>query len=231
MDKTKALLALAVLGLVAVALALVTSWPDAAESLVDTGPEQVVADDSAPEVASPVSAEEGRAPGAETETREEIATGRSQAQRQVRLQFRCETLKSNVAGVWRFMGLTIRIEDKAGQHLALCKTPSKAQIVSLPVDVERIAAHEFDDAALVPRDRGIDKVFAVCFERSQRARLVFPHQSGVADHVCGQNGGSVTDRSRAGAIWRRKMRRRTARRTAPQGNSRCRRVWPPNCGP
>ncbi|MHC4077095.1 MAG: hypothetical protein ACYST0_01495 [Planctomycetota bacterium] len=142
MNKTKALLVLAILGLLAVALGTALYWQD--EGPLDSGadatqPDQRPGADPGANTPDPKSSGEAAvAEGAAEADREQIATGRSKGRRQVRLQFRCETLRHNVAGVWNYMKLKVRLEDKDGQHLAEFTQPWVPKTVSIPADVERI---------------------------------------------------------------------------------------------
>lgn len=127
MDKTNALLALLAL-LVLLALGLVASavawgvWEEPAPKTTEGGPgSQATEATSTPET-----------------TRERIAKGHSQEQRQVRLRFGCETLGNNVRGVWKYLSLRVQITDEQDQHLAECVRPARPTTVSIPTDVTRM---------------------------------------------------------------------------------------------
>ncbi|MEE9127895.1 MAG: hypothetical protein V3U11_12215, partial [Planctomycetota bacterium] len=121
MQKTKALLVLAILMLVAAALGVAWHWADDGfpdpgadparypghELAVDPTPEARLGGDAAVEAPGEGAAESANG------NREQIAEGRSGDQRPVRLRFRCETLRHNVMGVWNHMKLKVHLEDEA----------------------------------------------------------------------------------------------------------------------
>ncbi len=52
-------------------------------------------------------------------------------------------------------------------------------------------AHQLNDAPLTFSDIRFDQPLAMGFERGQGARLIFPNEAAVADHVGGQYGGEA----------------------------------------
>ena len=144
MNKTKALLVVAVLGLLAAVLGVgALHWLDQGplDSTVDLAQGQH-RPDTDPNARPPDARLTGETDVAKRDTganREQIIEGRSKSLRPVRLQFRCETLQRNVAGVWNYLGLRVDVEDETGQHLAECVQPWLPRTLSIPVDVKRIA--------------------------------------------------------------------------------------------
>ncbi|MHC4813197.1 MAG: hypothetical protein ACYTGW_04435 [Planctomycetota bacterium] len=133
MDKTRAHLALLILGLVAVVGIISVGVFPSAWGIPDDRPDPKATDGDAPR-SKPAA---GTAAGATS--REEIAKGHSRQQHQVRLRFGCETLRYNAARVWKHMKLRVRIADAHDFHLAECSRPDRPSTVSLPVDVTQIA--------------------------------------------------------------------------------------------
>jgi len=142
MNKTKALLVLASLGLLAAVLGVgAMYWLD--DGPLDPGGDpgqnqhRLDTDPAGP----PDTRLAGETDLQKRETgadREQIIEGRSKTLRPVRLQFRCETLKHNVAGVWNYLQLKVDVEDEDGQHLVECVKPWLPRTLSIPVDVKRI---------------------------------------------------------------------------------------------
>ena len=126
MDKTKALLALLALGLVAVLVVGAgqggwSAWRDGPDPKATAGDGQntmaatgtkTAGDAAHAKAAATTAAEEG--------DREEIATRHSEQQRKILLRFGCETLRHNVTPVWRYMKLRVRIADETNLYLAEC---------------------------------------------------------------------------------------------------------------
>ncbi len=143
-DKSNSLLLLLALCLVALSVASLGTlavWQDTSE------PESPMADGdrSSPSIsatgeqATPHTKTLASTLRARESRRERVATGRSERQHWICLRFTCETLRHNAAPVWRQMNFRPRITDEAGRLLAECTGIDKASVISIPLDVTRIA--------------------------------------------------------------------------------------------
>ena len=67
-------------------------------------------------------------------------------------------------------------------------------------------AGEFDDAALMLGDFGVDQIFSAALERGERAGFVRAHQPAVTDDIGGKNSGQpafhLSLRNLAAAVFR-----------------------------
>ncbi len=56
---------------------------------------------------------------------------------------------------------------------------------------QKAIAHQFNDAPLTFSDLRFDQLFAMGLQDGQGARLIFPNEAAVADHIGGQYGGEA----------------------------------------
>ena len=76
---------------------------------------------------------------------------------------------------------------------------------------QHAVAHDLDDAAVMLGDQRIQDALTPLLQRRQRARLVLLHQSAVADHVGGKDGGEAALDAFFGHVARLLQRTQCAR--------------------